>query len=119
MSSITIDLEREPQLVFRVDSFQVPEAARPEFEAAMRRNLAFLDTLPGFRGHLVLARTGGPTAFDVTTVAVWQDQQAMDAAGARVREYYRTIGFDPPSAMARWGVRGELGNYRAPAALQR
>ncbi len=119
MSSVTIDPERDPQLVFRIDSFQVPEAARPEFQAAMRRNLAFLHTLPGFRGHLVFAKSGGPTAFDVTTIAVWQDQQAMESAGARVREYYRSIGFDPPSAMAAWGVRGELGNYRAPPELQR
>ncbi len=119
MSSITIDLERDPQLAFRIDTFQVPEAARAEFEAAMRRNLAFLHTLPGFQGHVALSKTGGPTAFDVTTIAIWKDQQVMEAAGARVREYYRSIGFDPPAAMARWGVRGEMGNYRAPPELQR
>ncbi len=118
MSSLTIDLGREPQLAFRIDHFQVPAASRPEFDAAVRRNLAFLDTLPGFRGHVVFEKTGGPGAFDVTTIAIWQDQRAMDAAGARVREYYRSIGFDPASAMARWGVRGELGTYRAPPELQ-
>src|SRR5512141_1206962 len=85
VSSITIDLERNPHLEFRIDSFQVPEAVRQEFEAAMRRNLAFLDTLPGLLGHLVFEKTGGPTAFSLTTIAVWQDHQAIEAAGERVR----------------------------------
>lgn len=116
---ITIDLERNPQLEFRIDSFQVPEAARPEFEEAMRRNLAFLHTLSGFLGHLAFVKTGGPTTFDVTTIAVWQDHQAIEAAGAQVREYYRRIGFDPAAAMTRWGVRAEIGSFRAPPELQR
>jgi hypothetical protein len=34
---ITIDLETNPNLQFRIDNFFVPEGARAEFEQAMQR----------------------------------------------------------------------------------
>ncbi|HKA90918.1 MAG TPA: antibiotic biosynthesis monooxygenase family protein [Haliangiales bacterium] len=110
---LTIDLVRHPDLQFRVDSFFVPDAARAEFEAAMRRNLSFLEKLPGFRGHLVLEKSGGPTSFNVVTIAVWDNPQAIEAAGKDVRAYYQKIGFDLPAQLAKWGVRAELGNFQA------
>ncbi|HXH22223.1 MAG TPA: antibiotic biosynthesis monooxygenase [Dehalococcoidia bacterium] len=111
--TITIDLQADPDLQLRVDVFQVPESAREEFHGAMRRSLAFLETLPGFRGHLVLEKTGGPTAFNVATIAVWESPAAVAAAGEAVRAYYREIGFDPQLFMARLGVSGEMGNFQA------
>jgi hypothetical protein len=98
-------------LSLRVDSFAVPEAARPEFDTAMRRNLAFLQQLPGFRGHLVLDKTGGPTHFNVVTVAAWESRAAHEAAAREVRAYYEKIGFDPAAALARWGATAELGDF--------
>ena len=110
---ITIDLESDPELQFRIDNFSVPEGARAEFEQAMHRNLAFLETLPGFRGHLVFEKTSGPTAFNVATIAVWQSKEAIDAAGATVRAYYESIGFDAAALMSRLGIKAEIGNFQA------
>ena len=107
-----------PDLRFHVDNFVVPEDARQEFEATMRRNMSFIRALPGFVGHTVLERTSGPTAFNITTVAIWQDQQALDAAVARVRAHYEQIGFDGPATLARWGAKVERGHFRAPPELQ-
>jgi heme-degrading monooxygenase HmoA len=118
MPAIQIDLDENPNLYFRIDSFTVPDAARAEFVAAMRRNMAFIETLPGFRGHLVFEKTGGPTSFNLVTIAVWENSEAIEKAGVEVRAYYQKIGFDPPAMMARWGVKGELGNYLAPRNLQ-
>lgn len=59
MSDFTIDLNRHPQLYFRIDSFVVPDAAREEFEATMQRNMAFIRTLHGFRGHVVFEKRDG------------------------------------------------------------
>ncbi len=101
-----------PNFRYRIDAFQVPEGSRAGFEAAMNRNLAFLRTLPGFLGHAVYAKSAGPTRFDVVTVATWESQEAADRASEQVRAYYARIGFDPPAAMARWGVKGELGFFR-------
>lgn len=118
MSAITIDLEKNPDLQFRIDNFSVPDASRREFEQAMHRNLAFIRALPGFLGHVAFEKTGGPTTFNVTTIAVWESKAAVDRAAEEVRAYYRRIGFDPPAMMARWGVRAELGYFRAPGDMQ-
>ncbi len=118
MRSVTIDLQAHPNLQFRIDGFSVPGASRSEFEAAMRRNLTFLETLPGFLGHVVFEKTTGPSTLDIVTIALWDSQEAIAAAGEKVRAYYQSIGFDMPAMLARWGVTAAIGQYRAPPALQ-
>jgi len=115
---ITIDIERNPNLQFRIDNFSVPEGSRDEFEAAMRRNRAFIKTLPGFLGHVVFEKTGGPTPFNVATIAIWESKEAVDRAGEEVRAYYKKIGFDMPAMLARWGIKAEVGNFTAPRKMQ-
>lgn len=112
MDPISIDLGRNPDLQFRIDTFNVPAAVRAEFDAVMQRNFAFIRTLPGFRGHLVFEKTGGNSAFNVVTIAVWESAAAIENALTQVRAYYQSIGFDPREATARWGVTAELGEYR-------
>jgi heme-degrading monooxygenase HmoA len=118
MHAVQIDLENNPNLCVRVDSFFVPDAVRAEFVAQMRRNQAFLETLPGYRGHVVFEKTGGPTAFNVVTIAVWENDEALEKAGVAVRAHYQKVGFDMQATIARWGVKAELGNFRAPRELQ-
>jgi heme oxygenase (mycobilin-producing) len=115
---ITIDLETNPDLQFRIDSFHVPAESRGEFVKAMHRNLAFLETLPGFLGHVVFEKNGGPTDLNLVTIAVWESAEAIEAAGAKVREYYGRIGFDVQETLARLRVRAEIGTYAVPANLQ-
>ena len=105
-------IESAARLIFHVDAFSVPEAARAEFEAALRRNLAFLGSLPGFRGHAVLEKTSGPTPFNLVTLAAWEGAEAVERAGMEVRAHYREIGFDLTAALARWGVTIERGHFR-------
>lgn len=112
MPRITLDTEAAPEQQYRIDSFVVPDAVRAEFESTMRRNLAFLSTLPGFLGHVVFEKAGGPGAFNVVTLAAWESRAALDAARAKVAAYYQELGFDPARSMARWGVKAELGRYQ-------
>lgn len=116
MTLLTTPFENDPALQFRIDAFEVPDAARAEFEDAMRRNLSFLTTLPGFRGHLVFRKTGGSSRFDVVTLAAWESRDALDAARAAVQAYYERIGFDRTAQLARWRVRAELGGYEVVRA---
>ncbi|MCB9736089.1 MAG: antibiotic biosynthesis monooxygenase [Deltaproteobacteria bacterium] len=116
--NLVIDLAANPDVRVRVDAFSVPEAARAELEVAMHRSAAFLATLPGYRGHVAFERVGGPSRFDIVTVAAWESAEAAEAAGVRVRAYYEGIGFDVREALERWGVTAERGDYRAPASLQ-
>jgi heme-degrading monooxygenase HmoA len=118
MQPLTIDLQAHPNLQFRIDAFSVPTESRSEFEAAMHQNVAFLEKLPGFKGHTVFEKTSGPTSFNIVTIAIWESPKAMASAGEKVRAYYQSIGFDMHAMIARWGVTASLGNYRAPLALQ-
>jgi hypothetical protein len=56
--------------------------------------------------------------FNLVTIAAWESQEALDQAGEQVRACYKTIGFDLPAMLARWGVRAELGNFNAPRGMQ-
>jgi hypothetical protein len=109
---ITIDIERNPDLHFRIDNFSVPDASREEFERAMRRNLAYISELPGFLGHMVFDRTAGDTPFNIATIAVWASQEAIERAAEQVRSYYASIGFDVQDFMKRLGITSARGNFR-------
>jgi heme oxygenase (mycobilin-producing) len=111
MASFTLDFDKHPRIRFRIDSFSVPGTIRTEFEAAMRRNLEFIQTLPGFVGHLVFEKTSGPSNFNIVTIAGWESPEALEAAIVAVREYYGRIGFNPASATEKWGVAAEIGQY--------
>ncbi len=115
---VQIDVANHPDQRFRIDAFEVPAAALAEFQAAMQRNMAFIKTQPGFLGHVVFTKVSGPTTFNIATIAVWENQAAIDKAAEQVRAYYQRIGFDMPAMIARWGVKASLGYYQAPAGLQ-
>ena len=117
-SPFTIDLQNHPNLQFRIDAFTVPQASMAEFEALLRRNLTFLETLSGFISHMVFEKTNGPTNFNIVTIAVWESQEAIAAASDKVRAYYQSIGFDIQSTLARLEITASLGYYRAPLPLQ-
>jgi hypothetical protein len=114
MASYTLNLDQDPNLQLRIDSFSVPAAARAEFEAAMARNAAFIETLPGFRWHAVFDKVMGNSTFNVVTIAAWESAEAVTNAGGQVRAYYESIGFNPPEMMARLGITADFGSYYAP-----
>lgn len=93
-----IDVSKAPKGVYLIDTFTVPNASRAELEAATRRNRDFIRTLPGFRGDAMFTKAQGDT-WDLATIAVWDDQQAIAAA-----TYYKQIDFDVQAAIKKWGV---------------
>jgi antibiotic biosynthesis monooxygenase len=107
-----------PNLQFRIDAFTVPLASRAEFEATMHHNRAFIDALPGFVHHVVFEKTSGPSTFDIVTVTVWENPDAIAAASEQIRAYYQSIGFDLPGMFERLDVTASLGYYHAPLSLQ-
>ena len=117
MSTPVIDTSRAPHGIYLVDTFTVPAAARSAFEAAMKRNRDFLRTLDGFRGDAVLVRTQGD-AFDIATIAVWENAEAIARAKDRVAEYYRSIDFDMHASIAKWGVSLSRTICEAPAEFR-
>ncbi len=118
MTPLTFDPAGQPELRFRIDAFSVPERSRAEFEATMRRNMDFIRTLPGFRGHVAFEKRAGPGRLDVVTVATWGSAEEMERAGAAIRAHYQAIGLDLPALLSAWGVTLERGDFTAPPRLQ-
>lgn len=112
------DWNHHPELVVRIDSFTLPETARAEFTAAMHRNLAFIRTLEGFRGHRVFEKRAGDSAYNLVTLAAWESPAALEQAGKEVRAYYQRLGFDMPATLKRWGAQLVRADYGTPADLQ-
>lgn len=110
-TALAIDPERHPHRVFRIDRFVVPDTSRADLEAAMTRNMAFISTLPGFRGHVVVERRRDATTTELVTIAGWEDRAALERAIAEVRAYYQREGFDMRATLERWGVTMERADY--------
>lgn len=115
MTAFTLDPGRTPAPAIRLDGFLVPDAARAPFLARMEANLAFIRTLPGFQGHVVLEKRAGEGAFDLVTLATWDSQEALDAAGREVRAHAQRMGLDLARSLAEWGVQMTRGEYGMPA----
>jgi len=118
MTSLDLDPHRRPGQRFRLDSFSIPDEAREAFEAAMRRNMAFIRTLPGFCGHLAFEKRAGDSPFNLVTLAVWESQEALERAGAEVRAHHAQIGFDMAGMLRRWGIELVRADFEAPPSLQ-
>lgn len=115
MTALTIDPAADR--CYRIDTFTVPDAARAELEATMRRNVGYIRTLPGFQGHVAFEKRAGPATFDLVTVAAWENAAALARAAEAVRAHYQAIGLDLPALLARWGVTMQRGDFAAPARL--
>jgi heme-degrading monooxygenase HmoA len=118
VAGLELDPYRLPRQRFRLDSFSIPEAAREAFEAAMKRNLAFIHTLPGFCGHVAFEKRAGDSSFNLVTLAAWESEEALERAGAEVRAHYERIGFDMAGMLKCWGVDLVRSDYEAPPSLQ-
>jgi heme-degrading monooxygenase HmoA len=112
-----IDLDRDPDVQIRLDSYHVPAGARAEFEADVKQSVVFLETLPGFRAHLALAKTSGPSAFNVVTIAVWQSREAMANAIRQVKAHYDSLGYDPRGSAARLDITADIDNHFVPISV--
>jgi hypothetical protein len=114
MTPLLIDFEKDPDVQLRIDSYSVPAEARAEFEQGMQRSLAFLEALPGFRGHLACVKTSGGSTFNIVTIAVWQNSHAIANAITEVQAHYARIGYDPRVRSAQLGITADIGNHYVP-----
>ena len=100
------------QLIYRVDRFRVPAAARAEFLARVEKTHRILRTLPGFIQDAILEQTDGPGQFNVVTIAIWYSQQAIEGARAAVIAGHQQAGFSPQEMFSRLGIEADVGTYQ-------
>ncbi len=111
MKNFPLEIGSHPEHVYRIGLYSVPRASRRAFEHALRRSADFLRTLPGFRGHVVLEKSGGQSHYDITTIAAWESEEALSNAATAMRDHQASIGFDLAARLAEWGVTFARGDY--------
>jgi len=100
---------------FRIDSFDIPPAAMPEFQAAAQRSVEVLSTQPGFVGSRVFEKIGGDGRFNIVTIAEWTDLASIAAAGPVLRDAHLAAGFDAERFIRTHGIDESRAVYTEPA----
>lgn len=88
------DPQASPQYIRLVDEFVIPVNAKDEFMQRMKINRNFIQTLPGFVEDMAFERSDEQGNLVVMTVAVWQNQEALNKAKEAVQAEYKKQGFD-------------------------
>lgn len=98
-------------VVYRVDKFVVPDHAREEFWANVRRTHAVLRDQPGFLDDVLLEKHSGPGRFNAVTIVRWSSPDDLPPARAAVERAHQAAGFRPAEFFERAGIDADLVNY--------
>jgi heme-degrading monooxygenase HmoA len=100
-----------------VDKFVVPDQARVEFWANVRRTHAVLRTQPGFLADNLLEQSSGPGRFNVVTIVRWASAEDLAVARSAVERSHQEADFRPAEFFRQAGIEADLANYvDVPAA---
>lgn len=94
-----------------IDKITVPEAAIPQFTERLNYNTIFLEKQPGLTKNTHYQRTDEQGNLIVITVAVWENDEAVEKAKAAVQEDYRRQGINLTETLKGWGVTIDRGLY--------
>jgi heme-degrading monooxygenase HmoA len=81
-------------VLYRIDTFNLPDAARPEFERRAKKTIALLRRQPGFVRDYWFEKVSGDGSVNVVTMVEWQDEASIQSAGQAVRAMHAANGFD-------------------------
>ncbi|MBX3014527.1 MAG: antibiotic biosynthesis monooxygenase [Caldilineaceae bacterium] len=104
-------IQQHPELLYRIDKFVVPAAARAEFMERVEMTHTLLRTFPGFRQDLMFEQTSGPGSFNFITLVVWESAAAMEAAKQAVQAHQQAIGFNPNELRERLQIQADIATY--------
>ncbi|MBA3678114.1 MAG: antibiotic biosynthesis monooxygenase [Sphingosinicella sp.] len=98
-------------MLYRIDNVTLPEAARAEFEQQAGRTVSLLRRQPGFVRADRFEKIAGPGKVNVIIMAVWKDQESIDAAATAVQAMHEDSGFDPAAFRRERGIVGSNALY--------
>lgn len=98
--------------VIFMDKFLVSSDVKEEFVARMNGNRDFIKELPGFVKDNVYEETAGNGTLVYITVAVWENEEALNQAKEAVQKEYERIEFNPAEFMEKLNIKVERGTYR-------
>ncbi len=97
--------ENQSNSIYFVDRFTMPKASLPEFLERMEMNRSFIRNLEGFVRDEKMIKDEQNGNITVMTVAVWENQRALDNAKLLVQEHYQKIGFNPKELYERLDIK--------------
>ncbi|MFC6632904.1 antibiotic biosynthesis monooxygenase [Microbulbifer taiwanensis] len=104
-------IPKSSRKIFRLDSFQVPQAARAEFLARVRQTHELLRRQSGFVQDRLLEKPATEGKFILVTMVEWQSPESVALAREAVAIMHRETGFNPQVFLARLGIEAEIGNF--------
>lgn len=102
-----------PNLVFFIDKFVVPARAKEEFINRVNYNRAFIKNLPGFISDNAYESIDANGNMLIATIAIWEDETALNKAKEAVQAEYKRIDFDPIEMTKRLGITLDRSIYKA------
>lgn len=99
--------------LYRIDLFDVPDAARGAFAERAAATQVVLRRQFGLMGEQGFERVGGPGRFNIATLAAWENAAALEAAAKAVAEMHAATGFDRQTFVAQHGIAAEIATFRA------
>jgi heme-degrading monooxygenase HmoA len=94
-----------------IDKFFVPKAAINEFQERVKINRDFIKTLPGFIEDAAYGYTDNEGNLIFVTVALWQNQEALNKAREAIQEFYKKDGFNPVEMFQKLHITVDRGIY--------
>jgi hypothetical protein len=91
-------------MLYRIDTFNLPEAARAEYERRSLQTIALLRQQPGFVRDLWFEKVAGDGSVNVITMVEWQDEASIRGASQVVRAMHAANGFDAAAFSREAGI---------------
>ena len=95
-----------------IDRFIVPQKAIQEFTERVTINRNFIKKLPGFIRDAAYERTDAQGNLVVITVAVWENEEAINKAKEAVQAEYKKQGFNIAEMLERLNITIDRGIYK-------
>ena len=94
-----------------IDTFTVLDNAKADFLTRVKINRDLLKTLPGFIEDHVYEKTTGDGIFNYITIAVWENEEAIENAKKQIITSYKKSGFDMPEFLKNNNINLQRATY--------
>ena len=95
-----------------IDKFFVPENAKQEFDERMKISRDFIKKLPGLIEDHAYERMDENGNFNCVTMAIWENEDAINKARQAVQAEYKREGFDMQGMFKRLNITIDRGVYK-------
>jgi Antibiotic biosynthesis monooxygenase len=111
--SLALPTVKRCAMLYRIDTFSLPEAARPEFELRSAQTISLLRRQPGFVRDHWFEKVSGHGSVNLITMVEWEDEASIQSAAQVVRAMHSANGFDAADFVQRHGIIESKAVYRS------